>query len=142
MNRTLIFLIHTVTLAGLIALEFAPNKYVANLFVLFKTAMALEATLVWIIIASFASKLPSPSSINNALTIVRDDHAKTPRWISWIARAQIWTITVTALAFGQWFVFMATLIFIGGMRQIKPSAEKFLRYVKVDLDKKSAIIEV
>lgn len=143
MHRTLFFLAHTVAVAGLVALEFAPNEYLANAFVLVKTVIALEATMAWTLIGTFATKLPSPATINNAIRFSRSE--KRTRWqqaANYAAKVQSWLIVVLALVFGQWFVMLVTLLFIAGMATVKSSAEKYLRGMKIDFDKKSAVIDV
>lgn len=143
MSRTLFFLIHTAALAGMLALEFAPNKYLANAFVLVKTVVGLEAVMVWVMIGTFASKLPSPATINSALSITRSE--KRTRWervTSRVARVQAWAVTVVALVVGQWYVMFAVFLFLCGMLKIKSSAEKYLRGMRIDISAKTAVIDV
>lgn len=136
-------LLHLITLAGVISLEFWPNKYVANIMVLFKTLATLQATMIWTLIGTFASKLPSKATINNALEFTRDEKKSGFQLFSrWFTRTIMWITTFVCMAVGQWLLFFSLLAFILGLLKLKGSAANYLKSVNIDFDKKSAVIDV
>jgi hypothetical protein len=124
-------------------LEFHPNKYVANVMFLLKFWLFFLAGVVWMMIALWSAKVPDKATINAAIEFTKDE----PRpWykkiMNWIARAQAWIIAVVALPLGQWAIFIWIILFLAGLRKLKPTAQQYLSRMHIDLDKKKAVIDV
>jgi uncharacterized membrane protein len=127
----------------MITLELKPNKYVGNVLFLLKFWLFFLASVVWIMVLAFSSKVPSQSSINAAIEFTKED--KKPWWYrltGFIAKCQAWLIAIIALPLGQWAIFLFVVLFISGVRKITPSAREYLSKMHIDLDKKKAVIDV
>jgi glycerol-3-phosphate acyltransferase PlsY len=127
----------------MVTLEVKPNKYVGNVLFLLKFWLFFLTSVVWIMVLAFASKVPSPSSINAAIEFTKEE--KKPWWYKltgFIARCQAWLIALIALPLGQWAIFIFVILFIAGTHKIKPSAKAYLSKMHIDLDKKKAVIDV
>jgi uncharacterized sodium:solute symporter family permease YidK len=135
---------HTITLLALFALELAPNKYLANAFVLVKTWAALQATIFGAALLTFKSKLPSPSTINWALEITKPAKKKTllQRFLRSLYRTQPGVVAIVALLFGEWIIMISYALFLAFMYKIQPAATEYLKGMHIDIDKKSAVIDV
>ena len=131
------------TLISLMAMEFTPNKYLENGFVLIKTFATLQATILSALILGLKARLPSPSTVNMCLEITKPRKPglfATSRRLFWTTVPVV--ITICSLLFGQWTIFISFLVFLICMGTMRSAAENYLKYVKVDTDKKSAVIDV
>jgi hypothetical protein len=136
-------LMQILTITGVIFLEMSPNKYVANIMVLFKTWAALQATVLWTLILTFSMKVPSQSTVNNAVHFTLDEKvSRLRRFNRWLQRVLLFLGIGVCLACGQWFLFICFVGITSGFLSIKSSAQKYLNNVKVDLEKKAAVIDV
>lgn len=127
----------------MVTLEVKPNKYVENVLFVLKFWLFFLASCIWIIVGTFASNVPSTSSINIAIDITKEE--KKPWWYrltGFIARCQAWLIALIALPLGQWAIFLFVTMFIAGTYKMKPAAKAYLSKMHIDLDKKKAVIEV
>jgi hypothetical protein len=127
----------------MVALELSPNKYLANAFVLIKIWSALQAAVFAATLLTFKSRLPSPSTINWALTITRQDKTKFfQRIMAKLYRCQSVLVAVAALLVGQWFIMLCYMLFLASMFSIHSAAVDYLKGMHIDLDKKKAVIDV
>jgi hypothetical protein len=143
MKKLTFMLFQLALLAGVFMTEFWPNKYVSNILVLFKAFVGIQTAAVWAMIGTFSMRVPSQSTINNAIEMTREEKKTFLQHVAkWIARTTIWISIVLCLAVGQWFLFICQLLFITGLMKMTKSAANYLKYVKVDLSKKNAVIDV
>lgn len=143
MKSYTLVLTHTVTLVWLFALEIAPNKYLANAFVLVKAWAAFQTTIALVTWLTFRFKLPSPSTINWALTITKDEKKSfLQALVHMFVRGQTILIAAVALIFGQWLIMAFYTLFLCCAYSIRPTAVEYLKGMSIDIENKSAVIDV
>lgn len=143
MKNVIFFLSFTAVIAGMITLEVHPNKYVENVLFLLKVWLFFLSMILWLMVGLWSSNVPSQANINAAIEFTKEE--KWPWWrkaVNWIAKAQMFTVMIIALPVGQWAIFTWTVLMLGAARKLKPTAQKYLSRMHIDLDKKKAVIEV
>lgn len=143
MKRITFLLFQIALLAGVLVMEFWSNKYVGNVMVLLKAFATMQTMALWAVIGTFSLKVPSQPTINNAIEITREEPPSIWRtFYKYFCRTLIWISVVVCLTVGQWLLFVVQLLFVSGLMKVNKSAANYLKYVKVDFTKKSAVIDV
>jgi hypothetical protein len=139
--RIIITLADSAVLALLLICEFYHNKYADNILVLGKTWGMLQMTMLWALTLSFALKVPTLQTINNALHATKR-HGRLSSAVGALTRYQANVIALVSVVFGQWTLAFAYTMFSLGFYAAAHYAKAYLASVKIDEARKTAVIDV